>query len=142
MYSILIVEDESEIRNNLIELFESEDFLAYSCRNGEEGLHMAIQYLPDIILSDIKMPVMDGFEFFHSLQQNKLTKSIPFIYLSAKAEPFDFRRGMSLGADDYLVKPLDVNEILKAVHILLKKKEEFTDVLEDVKDTIIKKVPH
>lgn len=142
MSSILVVEDEREIRTNLVELFESEKFEVFSARDGLEGTEKALKYQPDIILSDIKMPNLNGLDFFKKLKEYPETKKIPFIFLSAKAEMQDFRSGMSLGADDYLIKPININEILNAVHTRLHKKDVDREELEEFKNTLIRKIPH
>jgi two-component system, sensor histidine kinase and response regulator len=140
--SILVVEDEKEIRSNLVELFESESFEVFSAKDGLEGTEQALKHQPDIILSDIKMPNLNGLDFFNRLKKYPETRSIPFIFLSAKAEMQDFRSGMSLGADDYLVKPINIDEILTAVNTRLQKKDVEREELEDFKNTLIRKIPH
>ncbi len=142
MSSILIVEDEKEIRQNLVDLFESENFEVYSAKDGVEGYESALKNLPDIILSDIKMPRMDGLEMFAKLEQNKETSTIPFVFLSAKAELSDFRAGMSLGADDYLIKPINVDEIFHVVKKRLQKREREKNEIDEFKNSLVRKVPH
>src|SRR5690606_37344723 len=85
------------------------------------GVELALAHLPDLIICDIMMPVMDGYGVLHILNNNPETSGIPFIFLTAKSEKTDFRRGMEMGADDYLTKPFDGIELLNAVQARLKK---------------------
>ncbi|MHB8906258.1 MAG: response regulator transcription factor, partial [Melioribacteraceae bacterium] len=115
MKKILVVEDEPVIRENISELLETEGFEVICAEDGYEGYNIALNKLPDLILSDIRMPKMDGFDMLKKLQDNPLTSAIPFIFLSAKVEPQDIRTGMTLGADDYLVKPYRSTDLLSAI---------------------------
>jgi two-component system, OmpR family, response regulator len=122
---ILVVEDEQVLRENLRELLEMESYEVKTAANGVEGLRALHSYLPDLILCDIKMVEMDGYEFIRSLRNSPAFTNIPFIYLSAKVEKDDIRQGMNLGADDYLLKPFKRAELLKAIEVRLRRKEEF-----------------
>jgi CRP-like cAMP-binding protein/CheY-like chemotaxis protein len=94
-----------------------------TAENGKTGVEMAIQQKPDLIVCDIMMPVLDGYGVFHLLSKHKETASIPFIFLTAKSEKVDFRKGMEMGADDYIAKPFDGVELLNAIEVRLKKSE-------------------
>lgn len=118
---ILVIEDSHEMRDNIAELLELSNYEVLQAADGKEGIKLAISEVPDLIICDIMMPVMDGYEVLYLISQNPSTSSIPFIFLTAKAEKTDFRKGMNLGADDYLTKPFDEIELLEAVERRLKK---------------------
>jgi len=121
MTKILVIEDETLLRENTIELLELEGFQAISAENGVVGVQLAQKCKPDLIICDVMMPELDGFGVLHQLRLNSATASIPFIFLTAKTERGDIREGMDLGADDYLAKPYDANELLKAIATRLEK---------------------
>ena len=120
---VLIIEDNTDIRENIIEILELAGFMVYAVDNGKAGVELAISELPDIIVCDIMMPELDGYGVLYMLSRNILTVAIPFIFLSAKTDRLDLRRGMELGADDYLTKPFGDLELLTAIDIRLKKNE-------------------
>jgi len=120
---VLIIEDNDDIRENVIEILELAGYQVFSANNGKAGVDMAFQNMPDIILCDIMMPEMDGYGVLYMLSKRPETIAIPFIFLTAKAEHFDRRKGMEMGADDYLTKPFDDMELLNAIESRLKKKE-------------------
>ncbi|VXD17301.1 EAL domain-containing response regulator [Planktothrix paucivesiculata] len=121
MSKILVIEDEDLIRDNIIELLETEKFEVFNAGNGKIGLQLAIQHQPDLILCDVAMPEIDGYGVLVALQKNPVTATIPFIFLTANSDVGDLRKGMQLGADDYLTKPFTPTELLKAIVIRLKK---------------------
>lgn len=121
--NILIIEDNDDIRESTAEILELSSFNVIQAANGKEGVEQAIKNLPDLILCDIMMPELDGYGVLHILGKNKETAAIPFIFLTAKAERMDMRKGMEMGADDYLTKPFDEMELLNAIESRLKKKE-------------------
>ncbi len=121
---ILIIEDELNIRSNLKEILEIKGFEAITASDGPEGIEMAKKHLPDIILCDIKMPGKDGYQVKKELSNNDNTVSIPFIYLTAKAEITDIKYGMKLGADDYLIKPIKAAELVDSIENRIKRVEE------------------
>jgi DNA-binding response OmpR family regulator len=123
MKKILIIEDNSEVRENTAEIIELSNYRAITAENGKAGVALALKELPDLIVCDIMMPVLDGYGVYHSLSKHKETASIPFIFLTAKSEKADFRRGMEMGADDYVTKPFDGIELLNAIEVRLKKTE-------------------
>ena len=123
MTRVLIIEDNDDIRENVVEILELSGYTAYAAPNGKAGVEVAIKQLPDIILCDIMMPEMDGYGVIEALNNHPQTRATPFIFLTAKAERTDVRKGMDLGADDYLTKPFDDTELLNAIESRLKKKE-------------------
>lgn len=133
MTKILVIEDEDLIRDNIVELLESEDFEVFNAEDGKIGVQLASQHQPDLILCDVMMPELDGYGVLLKLQENPLTATIPFIFLTAKADLGDLRKGMQLGADDYLTKPCTATELLKAIVIRLEKhtilKDRYTSEL-------------
>ncbi len=118
---ILIIEDDNPVRDGIVILLEKKGFNALSAENGEEGLSLISEFMPDLIISDIMMPGMNGFTLKKFLEEKEEFSSIPFIFLSAKADFKDVRRGMELGADDYIIKPFNANDLLRAIDIRLKK---------------------
>lgn len=121
MNKILIIEDHREVRENLHELLELCNYEVLSAPNGEAGIQQAISAQPDLILCDIMMPGIDGYEVLATLAQHPETAAIPFIFLSARADKADIRRGMLLGADDYLTKPFEEQDLLRAIQVRLNK---------------------
>ncbi len=120
---ILLIEDNTEMRENISEILELAGYQVQTAANGKEGVALAQQYKPDVIICDIMMPVLDGYGVLHMLSRQEETAAIPFIFLTAKAERGDFRKGMEMGADDYLTKPFDDIELLNAIESRLKKSE-------------------
>lgn len=123
MKKILIIEDNLEVRENLAEILELSGYEAIMAENGKVGVQEARLKRPDLILCDVMMPELDGFGVLRILDQNPQTAEIPFIFLTAKTEKEDFRKGMNLGADDYITKPFDDVELLDAIEMRLKKSE-------------------
>ncbi|PAW94779.1 transcriptional regulator [Mucilaginibacter sp. MD40] len=121
---VLIIEDNSDIRENVVEILELADFSVLQADNGKTGVELAFKHKPDIILCDIMMPDLDGYGVLYLLNKNPDTAAIPFIFLTAKAERVDLRKGMEMGADDYLTKPFDDMELLNAIETRLKKKTQ------------------
>lgn len=121
MTKILLIEDNPDIRENTAEILELANYLVFTAGEGKEGVETAIKEKPDLIICDIMMPVLDGYGVLHLLNKNPDTQNIPFIFLSAKTEKSDIRKGMSLGADDYITKPFDGTELLEAVEGRLRK---------------------
>jgi len=119
---VLIIEDNTDIRENIVEILELADFTVLQANNGKIGVDLALRNKPDIILCDIMMPDLDGYGVLYMLNKNPETATIPFIFLTAKAERVDLRKGMEMGADDYLTKPFDDIELLNAIETRLKKK--------------------
>jgi DNA-binding response OmpR family regulator len=124
MKKILFIEDSDEIRENTAEILELANYVVYTAANGKEGIEIALQQHPDLVICDILMPVLDGYGVLHSLNKHPEFKNTPFIFLTAKSERADIRKGMELGADDYIVKPFSGTELLSAVETRLKKREQ------------------
>ncbi len=124
---ILIIEDDHTIRMNLCELLEESGFKIFTAATGREGLKSAKENLPDLIISDIMLPDIDGFEIIEEANKTKSLSVIPFIFLTAKSEIQDMRKGMLKGAADYIIKPYDAVEILKVIELRLKKSEDLKE---------------
>ena len=123
MKKVLFIEDNDDIRNNTAEILELANYNVLTAENGKKGIEKALQEKPDLIICDIMMPVLDGYGVFHTLQKNPQTMNTPFIFLTAKTEKSDFRKGMELGADDYITKPFTGTDLLNAVESRLRKAE-------------------
>ena len=123
MKKILLIEDNKEIRENTAEILELANYRVFTAENGKIGVEVALKENPDLIICDIMMPVLDGYGVLHLINKNPQIQHTPFIFLSAKTEKGDIRKGMSLGADDYITKPFDGTELLDAVEGRLKKAE-------------------
>lgn len=124
MKKILIIEDNEGLRANIEEFLELEEFEVQSAENGKVGIEKARSFLPDLIVSDVNMPIIDGFGVLEVLRKDPLTKTIPFIFLTVKKSLQDIRTGMSLGANDYLPKPFDLDDLLEAVNKRLQLRDE------------------
>ncbi len=121
MKKILLIEDNLDVRENTAEILELSGYEVATAENGKNGVQKALESQFDLVICDIMMPELDGYGVLRILSKNPKTNSIPFIFLSAKAEKQDFRRGMQLGADDYLTKPFDDVDLLNAVELRLNK---------------------
>ncbi len=121
MTKILLVEDNNEIRENTAEILEMANYQVATASNGKEGYEVASKEQPDLIICDIMMPVLDGYGLLHLINKNENLKSLPFIFLTAKTERGDFRKGMEMGADDYITKPFTDIELLNAIESRLQK---------------------
>ncbi len=125
MKTILLIEDNADMRENTAEMLELADYRVLKAENGKRGVELARKETPDLVLCDIMMPELDGYGVLHMLGRNPATAEVPFIFLSAKAERSDVRKGMELGADDYLTKPFEESELLNAIEGRLKRSELF-----------------
>ena len=123
MKKILLIEDNDDVRNNTAEILELSNYEVIVAENGKVGVEKAIEHSPDLIICDIMMPVLDGYGVLHAIHRNESIKNTPFIFLTAKSERTDFRKGMELGADDYVTKPFSGTDLLNAVDGRLKKIE-------------------
>ena len=115
MKKILVIEDEPEMRRNIRTILELEDFNVVAASNGREGLALARTESPDLVLCDVMMPELDGYQVLEGLREEKHTANLPFIFLTAKGEKADFRAGMNHGADDYLAKPVSASDLRRAI---------------------------
>jgi len=128
MKTVLIIEDDRVLRENTALFLEEEGFAVITAEDGLDGVQMVMKSLPDIILCDIAMPQMNGYEFYKVIQQINHLSHIPFVFLTAKVERDDIRFGMQLGVDDYITKPFDFNDLLKTINIRLAKYERLQKV--------------
>jgi CheY-like chemotaxis protein len=134
MKRILLIEDDVVLRENTAELLELSEYHVTTAPNGKVGLEIIKSSLPDIIVCDIMMPEIDGYGVLEALAKNENTKHIPFIFLSAKTERKDVRKGMDLGADDYITKPFEEEELISAIESRLAKAailKDRSDILDD-----------
>ncbi len=128
--TILVIEDEAQTREIFLRCLKFERFEGIGAENGSTGVRLAKKHCPDLVVCDIMMPDMDGYEVLACLRENDVTASIPFIFLTAKVEMTDLRQGMTLGADDYLTKPCTVENFLDAIAARLKRQEDLKRGLE------------
>jgi CRP-like cAMP-binding protein/CheY-like chemotaxis protein len=144
--TILVIDDNNDLRENTAEILELAGYKTLTAENGKRGVEVATKEKPDVIVCDIMMPELDGYGVLHLLRKNSDTQNIPFIFLTAKTERSDFRKGMEMGADDYVTKPFEDIELLNAIEVRLKKAEVLqqnysstpqglTQFVRDVKDT-------
>lgn len=125
MKTILLIEDNADIRETTEEILQLADYKVITAENGKVGVELAKEKIPDLIICDIMMPELDGYGVLKILSKNPETSSIPFIFLTSMAEKSDIRKGMNLGADDYITKPFDETELLDAVEVRLSRNERF-----------------
>jgi len=128
MKTILLIEDDRVMRENTAEMLDLAHFKVITAENGKFGVELAKSEKPDLILCDVMMPELDGYGVLYLLSKDPQTASIPFIFLTAKTERSDIRHGMEMGADDYLSKPFEEQELLNAVNSRLRRKEAFSSV--------------
>src|SRR5579862_7426519 len=134
--SILVIEDNHDVRENIVEILELSNYRVLTANNGKEGIAIATKEIPDLIVCDIMMPELDGYGVLNSLNRNKETFGVPFIFLTAKSEKTDFRKAMEMGADDYLTKPFTRSDLLKAIETRLKKSESIKIIAEQASKNI------
>ena len=144
--TVLVIDVNNELRENTAEILELAGYKTVTAENGKRGVEVATKEKPDVIVCDIMMPELDGYGVLHLLRKNPDTQYIPFIFLTAKTERSDFRKGMEMGADDYVTKPFEDIELLNAIEVRLKKAEVLknnyastpqgiSQFVRDVKDT-------
>ncbi|HEX2912496.1 MAG TPA: response regulator [Chloroflexia bacterium] len=140
MKTILVIDDDRLVRETTLDLLEVEGFQALGAEDGRKGIELAFEKLPDLIVCDIMMPDIDGYQVLARLQESDRTSAIPFIFLTAKADLESLRQGMEQGADDYLVKPFSVEQLLKAISTRLSKQEmlnrQYRVEIQQVKDRL------
>jgi DNA-binding response OmpR family regulator len=140
MSKILIIEDEKNIRDTIMEILELNDFQTAIAENGLIGIAKALQFKPDLIICDIMMPEMDGFETLKNIRAINEISNTPFVFLTAKTETRDFREGMNSGADDFLNKPFNTQELLKVIQLRITKsnqaKELFVEEINNLKKEV------
>ena len=146
MKKILVIEDDLQVQDNIYDILSLEDFYTVTASDGAEGLALAQEEMPDLIICDIMMPQMDGYEVLAALRQSEDTAAIPFIFLTAKADRADLRQGMALGADDYLTKPFTPDELRQAVAARLARQEnqhqQTQRQMDKLRDTISYALPY
>lgn len=123
MKKILVIEDQPQMRKKLVRILEMENFAPLEAADGRAGLALARAQLPDLILCDVMMPELDGYEVLRQLRADAATAAIPFIFLTARGDRTELRAGMNLGADDYLTKPVAVDDLLAAITARLRRNE-------------------
>lgn len=123
MKSVLVIDDNPDIRENTAEILDLAGYKIFTAENGKRGVDLVLKEKPDVIICDIMMPELDGYGVLHLLRKNPETSNIPFIFLTAKTERREFRKGMEMGADDYITKPFEDIELLNAIEVRLKKVE-------------------
>jgi CheY-like chemotaxis protein len=119
--SILVIDDNKDIRENTAELLELAGYKTFMAENGRKGVELALQEKPSLIICDIMMPELDGYGVLYLIRKNPQTENIPLIFLTAKEGRNDLRKGLAMGADNYIPKPYEEMELLSAVDIGLKK---------------------
>lgn len=146
MTKILVIEDAEALRKDIIEMLSFEGFEVFGAGNGRQGLQVARETQPDLIVCDIMMPELDGYGVLEGLQKDGNGLTVPFIFLTAKADKGEVRLGMQSGADDYLPKPFTAIELIASVRKQLEKRAKFDEVssqsLEELRDNIILALPH
>ncbi len=146
MTKILVIEDNQTIREEVLTWLSLEDYEALGAANGRKGIEIALQQLPDLIISDIMMPDKDGYRVLLELRAQPTTALTPFIFLTAKQEKNDIRHGMELGADDYITKPFGREELLRAIQTRLTRRgllEKYSDQKgKDLRRHLIHMLPH
>lgn len=146
MTSILVIEDEIAIQDIIFDILTARDFTVLTASDGQVGIELAQQKLPDLILCDVGLPVMDGYKVLQTLRQDKATAAIPFIFLTAYSSVEDLRQGMESGADDYLAKPFSAAALFRAIDARLHKKNQikefYEESLEQLRRNITLALPH
>jgi len=120
MKTILLIEDNNEILENFTEYLELEGYKILGASNGKQGIELALKFIPDLIICDVLMPEMDGYEVLHSLLATSATHQIPFIFSTSMSERVERIEALSLGADDYIIKPFDMEVLLKMIKTWIK----------------------
>src|SRR5258708_4226966 len=146
MTTILAIEDDPAILENILETLETDNFTTLGAENGRVGVEKARQHLPDLIVSDIMMPELDGYDVLLNLRGDPATASIPFIFLTARTDRAAVRQGMEFGADDYLTKPFTPSELLAAVTARLERQiaivSEQKKKMEEMRSSLAFMLPH
>lgn len=146
MKKILFIDDNADLREEILEALQFEGFDVLGASDGLEGIEVAKLEKPDLILCDIRMPEIDGFEVYKQIKSHTSTALIPFIFLTALAEQDEVRKGMEIGVDDYIVKPISLEDLLRVIYIRLQKSIEINNriqtQLNELKDKILHIIPH
>jgi two-component system, sensor histidine kinase and response regulator len=146
MKLILVIEDDPAVRGLIVETIRSKGWRAIDAPDGEQGLQLALKELPDLILCDIQMPKMDGYQVLDGVRQNPSTTFTPFIFLTGMGEKPKVRKAMESGADDYIVKPFTVQELTAAIDARLQKQASFQETAEkrlnELRENLTFALPH
>lgn len=146
MKNIVVIEDDEAVRDNILDTLEASNYCVHVAENGEVGLQAIRQSRPDLILCDVNMPVMDGYLVLRELKRDSELSLIPFVFLTARTERSDLRKGMEMGADDYVMKPFTQRELLQAIDTQLSKREQVAEKFESklsvLRRNIIYALPH
>lgn len=146
MTKVLVIEDAKDLRDDVVEMLNLEGYETAGAENGVEGVRLAREFYPDLIVCDIMMPELDGYGVLQNLRSTPDTATIPFIFLTAKTDRVDMRQGMVLGADDYLTKPFRVNELLESIRVRLERIQELEQAaskrIDAMAENIMTALPH
>jgi signal transduction histidine kinase len=142
MTKILVIEDEQNMRESIVEVLGYEGFETISAANGRTGVQLAKNYVPDLIICDILMPGLNGYDALTELRGDPVTTSIPFIFLTSKTEWKEVRQGMQLGADDYLTKPFEIDELLFSIRSRLEKHAAISKQMDNLRLNLSMFLPH
>lgn len=146
MFRILVIDDEKQLRDNIAEILEYSGYDVLKAEHGTMGIQLAQESLPDLIICDIMMPGLNGFDVVQELHSDPVTAVIPFLFLTAQADHASIRHAMSLGADDYLTKPFVAEELLSAVHARIEKRavmsQQFKQQFDELRGNLMTVLPH
>ena len=142
MPKVLVIEDEKNVRNNLKYILTNENYEVLLANGGKEGIELAKKHIPDIIICDIMMPRFNGYQVLVELRAVPETALIPFIFLTAKGGEMDLRKGMNLGADDYIVKPFKIDQLLESIKTRLEKRRQISKQIEQFRLRVTNVLPH
>lgn len=142
MTTVLLIEDEENLREFIADSLELFDYKVLRASNGKEGIALAHSDAPDIILCDISLPGMDGYGVLKALHESPQTIAIPFIFLTARTERDDIRKGMAMGADDYITKPFGIDELIASITARLTKHKDSRREIEDIRKQLTVSIPH
>jgi len=142
MKKILIIEDDINLCETTADFLKSEGFIVRTAYDGADGLQQALTNVPDLILCDIAMPKIDGYEVFRALQGNSITSTVPFIYLTARVTQEEIRTGMMLGADDYITKPFELIDLLVTINTRISKKDKIIKASEESYHSFMENSPN
>jgi len=146
MKKILLIEDNPNVLLNTAKMLQAEGYAVITANNGRDGINLAQQTIPSLVICDIMMPEVDGYGVIQALRANSSTTAIPFMFLSAKSDKADFRHGMELGSDDYLTKPFTRDELLSAISAQFRKQDiissYYKQELDNLRSNISKSLPH
>ncbi|GAK54042.1 response regulator receiver domain protein [Candidatus Moduliflexus flocculans] len=142
MKKILVIDDDRDIREQVVTVLQYEGFQTMSADNGRSGVKLAKKHLPDLIICDVTMPEVSGYRVLADIRSNPMTENVPFIFLTGMVSPEDMRRGMRLGADDYLTKPFNVEELLAAIQTRFERHEASQKQIETLRKNLSGMLPH